>query len=102
MKSSAIWAAAILLSAPGCMSMGTNFDPAAVAQLQPGMTRDEVISRLGKPNSMAMLANGTQRLMSSEERRVGKECVSTGRSRWSTFHYKTKNQNTHTQITEHI
>lgn len=63
MKSSAIWAAAILLSAPGCMSMGTNFDPAAVAQLQPGMTRDEVISRLGKPNSMAMLANGTQRLM---------------------------------------
>ena len=63
MKSSAIWAAAILLSVSGCMSMGTNFDPAAVAQLQPGMTRDEVIRRLGKPNSMAMLANGTQRLM---------------------------------------
>ena len=51
MKSSAIWAAAILLSVSGCMSMGTNFDPAAVAQLQPGMTRDEVIRRLGKPNS---------------------------------------------------
>ena len=46
MKSSAIWAAAILLSVSGCMSMGTNFDPAAVAQLQPGMTRDEVIRRL--------------------------------------------------------
>src|SRR3546814_12625952 len=25
----------------------------------------------------------------SEERRVGKECVSTGRSRWSPYHYKT-------------
>src|SRR3546814_12712002 len=24
----------------------------------------------------------------SEERRVGKECVSTGRSRWSRYHYK--------------
>src|SRR3546814_20759223 len=27
----------------------------------------------------------------SEERRVGKECVSTCRSRWSTYHYKKKN-----------
>src|SRR3546814_15753548 len=26
----------------------------------------------------------------SEERRVGKECVSPCRSRWSTYHYKTK------------
>src|SRR3546814_16229213 len=26
----------------------------------------------------------------SEERRVGKECVSTGRSRWSPNHYKKK------------
>src|SRR3546814_13635158 len=28
----------------------------------------------------------------SEERRVGKECVSTGRSRWSQIHYKKKKQ----------
>src|SRR3546814_8692613 len=28
----------------------------------------------------------------SEERRVGKECVSTCRSRWSTYHKKTKTQ----------
>src|SRR3546814_4055319 len=27
---------------------------------------------------------------SSEERRVGKECVSTCRSRWSPYHYKKK------------
>src|SRR3546814_11619528 len=26
----------------------------------------------------------------SEEHRVGKECVSTGRSRWSPYHYKKK------------
>src|SRR3546814_15591997 len=29
----------------------------------------------------------------SEERRVGKECVSTCRSRWSTYHKKQKNSN---------
>src|SRR3546814_16434229 len=28
----------------------------------------------------------------SEERRVGKECVSTCRSRWSPYHYKKKNK----------
>src|SRR3546814_17152872 len=32
----------------------------------------------------------------SEERRVGKECVSTGRSRWSPYH-STKKLNTNTQ-----
>src|SRR3546814_10922310 len=30
-------------------------------------------------------------LRRSEERRVGKECVSTCRSRWSPYHYKKKN-----------
>src|SRR3546814_11625015 len=30
-------------------------------------------------------------LMRSEERRVGKECVSTCRSRWSPYHYKKNN-----------
>src|SRR3546814_12712546 len=31
----------------------------------------------------------------SEERRVGKECVSTCRSRWSPSHYKTKKHTKH-------
>src|SRR3546814_12481806 len=31
--------------------------------------------------------------MRSEERRVGKECVSTCRSRWSPYHYKKKQYN---------
>src|SRR3546814_20750879 len=30
----------------------------------------------------------------SDERRVGKECVITCRSRWSTFHYKKKKEKT--------
>src|SRR3546814_12022190 len=32
-------------------------------------------------------------LLRSEERRVGKECVSTCRSRWSPYHSKKKNKN---------
>src|SRR3546814_14400762 len=38
----------------------------------------------------------------SEERRVGQECVSTGRVRWSRNHYKNKttvNTNTHNGVT---
>src|SRR3546814_15508095 len=37
----------------------------------------------------------------SEERRVGKECVSTCRSRWSTYPYK-KNQKTEQKSKQHI
>src|SRR3546814_11493302 len=36
----------------------------------------------------------------SEERRVGKECVSTCRSRWSPYHYK-KTKNTHLKRIKH-
>src|SRR3546814_11101863 len=35
----------------------------------------------------------------SEERRVGKECVSTCRSRWSRYHSKNTLNNTHTSMT---
>src|SRR3546814_10510015 len=44
--------------------------------------------------SSATRASGSSKLMKSwswsrsEERRVGKECVSTCRSRWSPYHYK--------------
>src|SRR3546814_13214860 len=36
----------------------------------------------------------------SEERRVGKECVSTCRSRWSPYHSKQKTQKKHTECTK--
>src|SRR3546814_14020628 len=35
--------------------------------------------------------DGVLAIFRSEERRVGKECVSTCRSRWSPYHYKKKN-----------
>src|SRR3546814_14982651 len=41
----------------------------------------------GVPDSLRMRLYRTDR---SEERRVGKECVSTCSSRWSTYHYKKK------------
>src|SRR3546814_18839682 len=42
------------------------------------------------PVHLARLRNGEER---SEESRVGKECVSTRRSRWSLYTYKKKNIN---------
>src|SRR3546814_12984537 len=38
--------------------------------------------------------NNSPLLERSEERRVGKECVSTCRSRWSPYHYKKNNRRT--------
>src|SRR3546814_6451329 len=40
------------------------------------------MSRAGVPQATATWLGGSR----SDERRVGKECVSTGRSRWSPFH----------------
>src|SRR3546814_20256583 len=43
----------------------------------------------------AMVAKGLttpEEAIRSEERRVGKECVSTCRSRWSPYHYKKKHK----------
>src|SRR3546814_17708833 len=63
----------------------------------------------GEPDYTAMLSEARRRFPDaefrilslprkdgrSEERRVGKECVSTCRSRWSPYHYKKKLKNTH-------
>src|SRR3546814_16772125 len=38
----------------------------------------------------------------SEERRVGKECVSTCRSRWSSYQYKKKHHNINYYFNQHI
>src|SRR3546814_14264413 len=47
----------------------------------------------GRPDTQAyLLLFSTDRMGTrSEERRVGKECVSTCRSRWSPYHYNNKN-----------
>src|SRR3546814_20404102 len=38
----------------------------------------------------------------SEERRVGKECVSTCRSRWSPYHKKNTKQQDNTKASDHV
>src|SRR3546814_14045908 len=38
----------------------------------------------------------------SEERRVGKECVSTGRSRWSPYHSKKNQKHSNTSVIQYL
>lgn len=54
-------AAAVMLAS--CVSMGTNYDPAAVDRLRVGMTKAEVIRMLGQPNQVVTLAGGGQKLI---------------------------------------
>src|SRR3546814_13364862 len=61
-----------------------------LAELADMFASEKVRAKLrAAPDSAAIY-----RLLSdrSEERRVGKECVSTCRSRWSPYHYKKKSQ----------
>src|SRR3546814_15974106 len=51
--------------------------------------RSRVCSASSVPARNARMSDGRV-LSRSEERRVGKECVSTCRSRWSPYHYKKK------------
>ena len=51
------------LTLAGCVSMGTDYDPAAVNRLQKGMTKAQVIGMLGKPNQVISYADGTERLI---------------------------------------
>src|SRR3546814_17312618 len=44
------------------------------------------LARSGQASVRALLAAGAEVVARSEERRVGKECVSTCRSRWSPYH----------------
>lgn len=53
--------AALLLA--GCVSMGTNYDPAAVDHLRVGMTKAQVIQMLGQPNQAVTLSGGGQKLI---------------------------------------
>jgi hypothetical protein len=61
MRKNLVVAAALLLA--GCVSMGTNYDVAAVDRLQVGMTRAQVIGLLGQPNQVVTNADGSERLV---------------------------------------
>src|SRR3546814_17964574 len=71
----------------------------AVAAALPGhlaVDRHPAGGKAPPPVVQAALRDGEghmQRPARSEERRVGKECVSTCRSRGSAYHYKTKTKN---------
>jgi hypothetical protein len=54
-------AAAMMLAA--CVSMGTDYDAAAVDRLRVGMTKAEVVQLLGQPNQVVNNSDGTQRLV---------------------------------------
>src|SRR3546814_18114349 len=49
-------------------------------------------ARIGHGGKTGDIGNGRRGIYRSEERRVGKECVSTCRSRWSPYHSKKKNK----------
>ena len=61
MTKSILFGAALMLS--GCVSMGTNYDAAAVDRLQVGMTKAEVVSMLGQPNQVITGSGGNERLI---------------------------------------
>src|SRR3546814_18080104 len=65
----------------------------AMSLLEKGIASAEDIDEVVKWSLGIRLA------LRSEERRVGKECVSTCRSRWSPYHKKNKLQHTPTTIT---
>src|SRR3546814_12636609 len=61
------------------------------AAAHPGADRRDHPDRPGRPASSVAAASAASAAASrSEERRVGKECVSTCRSRWSPYHKKKK------------
>jgi hypothetical protein len=56
-----VFLAAVLLS--GCVSVGTNYDPTVAMSLPVGMSEAEVIQRMGQPNNVTVLADGTRNLL---------------------------------------
>ena len=60
MRISILLAAALL---GGCVSMGTNYDPVVAQNLPVGTSETEAIQRLGQPNNITVLTDGTRNLM---------------------------------------
>src|SRR3546814_11648172 len=56
----------------------------------------------GEADGLLRATKGDDRYFRSEERRVGKECVSTCRSRWSPYHSKKHTQKQYTSLSHHI
>src|SRR3546814_17743091 len=81
----------------GRLHEGERTTPDAISvQAQLATFRDDKVSHVAMEVSSHALEQGRVGAVDFEvaarsaERRVGKECVSTCRSRWSPYHYKTK------------
>src|SRR3546814_16099891 len=86
-----ICAAGILIRAVASRLADKQGEPPLIAVAADGSS---VVPLLGGHHGGNLLARRIAAVMQgvarSEERRVGKECVSTCRSRWSPYHYKKK------------
>src|SRR3546814_14026644 len=78
-----------LMAAEALMTIGYGFPSAALRAPE-----TLVLVHMVAIGWLSLLMCGAlfQFLPRSEERRVGKECVSTCRTRWSPYHYKKKNK----------
>src|SRR3546814_11146290 len=66
---------------------------ALIDEIRTGRAADERRPKFQRVGGIKVQVQaGKQKGARSEERRVGKECVSTCRSRWSPYHYKKKKQ----------
>src|SRR3546814_12969923 len=76
----------------------SGFPPTSVATLGPaaalssslGWLAEAALGAALRPRKASSAGGSLRAAGRSEERRVGKECVSTCRSRWSPYHYKKK------------
>src|SRR3546814_15595432 len=59
-----------------------------ISALRSRLLRGRPLNSVIQQPSALSLSKGESADVRSEERRVGKECVSTCRSRWSPYHYK--------------
>src|SRR3546814_20589791 len=67
---------------------GREGEPGLPKTKRPRKSAGACVSNIFRPRLTRRSALGNRRDRRSEERRVGKECVSTCRSRWTPLHYK--------------
>src|SRR3546814_16862760 len=74
---------------PGRLVVGGDGSGQALDRLKGGAIYERVEHPAAEPEAARLGGNGNlpdEQFVRSEERRVGKECVSTCRSRWSPYH----------------
>src|SRR3546814_19173620 len=88
-----------------CTANGQKVDLAMAGTMEPKKTDMTITTKTAAPTGgqmeMQMQVTGTNIGPRSEERRAGKECVSTCRYRWETAKYKNKKEQTNTTIVDY-